>query len=78
VVVVLDPFDPYVRCAPLLVLMFPAPFPHTSDRDANDIRTLPSFTWATLRAMLCAGSVADASITLQPHAAAISCFAFIG
>ena len=63
---------------PLRVPMLPAPLPHTSERDANDMRTLPSFTCATRRARLCAGSVADTSITITPHAAASIFFAFIG
>ena len=71
-----DPFEFIVR--PLRVLMLPAPLPHTSDREANDMRTLPSFACATRLAMLCAGSVADTSMTLTPHAAASIRFAFIG
>jgi hypothetical protein len=78
-VVVVDPFplDRYVRFVPLPVLMFPAPLPHTSDRAANDMRTVPSLTCDTLRAMVCAGSAADTTIAPRPHTAAAICFVVI-
>jgi hypothetical protein len=46
------------------------PLPHTSGREANVIRTIPSLTPATRLAMLCAGAVTTVAANARPATAA--------